>query len=249
MRVRDCCKLTVDWLTEAGALESYQESGRFAASLGGKGAFALDRDQQLLTHYAVCDGVLYEYEKQWRRAYQTIHQFKAEGLAEGLARRGPSAWKLPSVFGPFDGVSPPEALSLLLSAFARSGFQLTDQNDTAGSAVFRNEDSCLVMDLPEPYGKWLQHRERRPRWEETLALAVEARVTLTGRALSPQPLGLRGYATLIDIELSALAPPLILELQSHLAQTTRLRALTAMQDKQGLSRSLREQSRAWLASI
>ena len=37
MRVRDLCKLTVDWLIETGALESYQESGRFATSLGGRG--------------------------------------------------------------------------------------------------------------------------------------------------------------------------------------------------------------------
>ena len=245
MRVQDLCKAAIDWLVEAGVLDVYEESGKFVEPLGGKGKFALDRDQRLLTHYAVCSGSLYTDERRWRRAYQMIHMFTAAGLAQ----RNRRTWKLASPFGPLEAIPPAEALVQLQSAFVRAGFQMTDQNDATGSAVFRTEDTGRVIDLPEPYGKWFQHRERRPRWDEPLDLAIEVHCRVLSRVQSPGPHATSAYATVIDIELSGLAPSLVLDLQSHLARSPRLRHLDAGRAKRELSRNLAASARSWLASV
>ncbi len=51
--------------------------------------------------------------------------------------------------------------------------------------------------LPEPYGKWFQHVEQRPRWGEKVKLGMKVACTLT--SIGP-------VSTRLDIRMSGFAP-------------------------------------------
>jgi len=132
---------------------------------------------------------------------------------------------------------PGEVLTLVESAFSALSFQILDRNEAAGFALFRAEDSCLTKDLPEPYGKWFQTRERRPRWDEPVDLAVEVRCKTSTRATE---------ATALTFEISALAPPLIFDLLTNLRRTPRLRTLYGSKGKRELGATLAAGIGVWL---
>src|SRR5215510_11439921 len=103
--------------------------------------------------------------------YRLIRSF----TASGAARMHQDGWQLDQCYGNFGELDGRDLFQQLTSAFLRCGFRLVDSNDVHRSAQFELTESCNVMSLPEPYGKWLQLKEQRPRWKMPAELKVIAR--------------------------------------------------------------------------
>jgi hypothetical protein len=240
MKVRDLCRTSVEWLVTASILDSFEESGRFVSPTGATGRFSIGRDHRLLAHYAMFRGNLYKDKSQWVRVHQLIELFTSSGRSRPTKRE----WKLSSPYGAFASVPPGELLAHLQSVFGDVGFSMRDRNDAAGLVTFRAEDVCTVMDLPEPYGKWFQLEERRPRWDDQLSLMFEVRCTISNIQArdSRHPLP---YATVVDLEMSALAPPMVIETQSRLSRIPKLRGTDTVRRERELNQRLQESARDW----
>lgn len=238
MTGRDLCRASLDWLIDAGVLKPFDETGRFVAPLdGAKGS--LNAGQRLLAHYTPLTGPLYRDDGQWKRAQQLVAMFEAQ-VASARGRR---LWRVPAPFGAIGGVSPAEFLTHVQSAMSAAGFSISSRTDAAGSLSFVCQDTCLVLDLPEPYGKWFQHREGRSRWEAPFSLAVEVRCQTTRRTGPGDE-----YLTILDFESSAVVPFLIVSIHLHLGRVPALQHLAGAKGKRAVASVLAASAQTFLDS-
>lgn len=202
--LRRLCRETLDFAVAARLLPGFEPNGRFVEPAGLKSAHAYNSDLKRIAHYATLRGPLYADDRAWERAYRLVRAFtRASGTgASGRWQEG--------LLGPFHGLTPPAVLAGLEGAAARLGLTTVACNRAGFTAAFSAEDACRVEDLPEPYGKWLQSRRGRPRWQERVELALE----LQCRVASVE--GPAGEATLVSVRLSAPAAPLVLALAEGL---------------------------------
>jgi hypothetical protein len=182
LRVKQLCIESLEFLVRNGLLKGYERSGRWREPAGPQHRLGVGKDAAVLHHYAGARGPLYRDAEQWRQAYQVIRGFTTKG-------RQPldgASWTLTRLLGPLD-VSPRDLLSHLVSALQRHGFQCLDRSDVSAMAAFRMEDSCSTMDLPEPYGKWLQLKHQRANWNDKLDLLVQLRCRIFSEACDDDP--------------------------------------------------------------
>jgi len=237
MTGRELCRASLEWLIDAGVLKPFDESGKFVAPVN-TAPGTLDAAQKLMEHYAACTGPLYRDEDQWRRAYRMIAMFESQ--ASGPAK----PWRVE----PFPGirrVPPAEILTHIQAGMSAAGFSQTSRTDASGTLSFLLQDACLVSDLPEPYGKWLQHREGRARWQTAFLLAVEVRFEITNRARG----GDHEFLTSICFESSALVPPLIVDIHSRLARIPAFAQLAGAKARREVTAVAAASARAFLDSI
>jgi hypothetical protein len=190
---RDLCHDTVNFFIRHGLLASFERSGRYHAPAVARPL--IPPAQAVLAHYAACEGPLYADAAQWQFAHDLVAGFTRRGR-----RTVASAVTLRQLFGPLRGVAVDDLLAQLAYVFEGCGFRTRGSSTVARAARFASEDRCAVSDLPEPYGKWLQHRLGQPRWEEEVDLEVEAECRLS----SPEP-----GVVHMDLDLSAPALPLL----------------------------------------
>jgi hypothetical protein len=223
LRTRDWCKSTLDYLIKEDLLPSYVVSGRYQPPEGQPHRLALSPEAKTLLHYSQCEGPLYEAETDWRRAYQLVRSFSAAGRSERA-----SQWLLQNPFKAFQKVNAGDLLDQVSSAFLREGFRCLDRHDATMSAVFRLEDSCKVIDLPEPYGKWLQLKQAKPRWNASTTLVLDVRCRVYARARAEHE---GEFESLLDFTLSTIALPLVLMLRRELGESLDAPQLTAKDEQ------------------
>lgn len=211
VRVRDLCAQALAFAQQARALPRYVASGRFTPAPGGhRSRFALDEEFLLLAHYQACEGALYRSEADWERAYRLVGGFIRP--RRGMVAR--SAWSLPGVLGPCPGFAPSYLLDQAQAALLRLGFAPRDHNPEAFSTVMVMTDACKVMDLPEPYGKWLQAKRGCPRWREEVDLELVARCDVSACAADHE----EEESAVASLQLSALALTLPLALHEEVGR-------------------------------
>jgi hypothetical protein len=159
-------------------------------------------DQMVNVHHGRLDGPLYQNEDEWRFVYRLVKSFTRAGVND-------AACIFDKAFGqiaaPLDHV-----MDELPVAFARQDFAMQGSVSPNGRrALFRASESSRVDALPEPYGKWLQHRKREPRWGKPVDVEVKMFCILT----SPAP-----GVTLIRIEASTFALGTLVELGRQLTE-------------------------------
>jgi len=188
------CEHTLAFLIRHCWVEPYSPTGRYQPGPLRQPPLLRPEERKAL-HYAALDGPLYLKREQWQRAYQVVRSFTKSG------RKGSRVW-LPRLWGEVP-VQVGELLGQLPSAFASQGFDCISTSPVGRRALFRASETCRVEQLPEPYGKWLQHGMQRPQWERPVELQIEAVCQLTSLAA--------GH-TAIDLELSTFAIPLVVGL-------------------------------------
>jgi hypothetical protein len=167
MYVREMAADALRWLIENRLLPPYREAGRFTESFHGDTSLNLSRGQQTLVHYAALEGPLYQSDTSWRQAMLTVDAFVAQRNT-----RGRPDWRPLSQIEFVAEAEPRLILDALESAFRRAHLPVADRSDLKGEILFAADDVCAVADLPEPYGKWFQHKDRRARWDETKTLRL-----------------------------------------------------------------------------
>ena len=193
-RGRDLCRASLAWRGDRGLRPGYAASGRFVEPPAGQ--YRIFRPEHLIVaHYAALEGALYADAAAWETAFRLVRGFTAGGAFRGRGAGFPAG----AALAPLGDVDPPAALRSAVSAFTRCGFRCVDTSEIQRSAAFELTDACKVMDLPEPYGKWLVRRDGRPQWKNPVELRVTARCALEAG---------RGGISLA-IEVSAPAPPLV----------------------------------------
>lgn len=232
MRVRDWCKESLRWLAVEGVLGRYEESGRFVAPLEER--FSLSREQRLLVHYASLQGPLYKDRQQWRKAMALVESCVAS--PEGRRR----VWRPEEVLAVPANVAPAEAHKQLESAFRRLGFDLLDRNEVASLATFGMTEQCTVMDLPEPYGKWHQHQNRRARWEEPVTLELEVRCVIAGAG------AVKTMQAKIEMEWSGLQPAAVMKLAGELGRAPGWREVEGFDARRARGKLVARSAETWL---
>lgn len=190
---RSLCQDSLQDLIRCGRLKSYENSGKFIKPRVRHSI--VPPELGLIAHYSVAEGPLYEDESQWEFAYRWVHSFTQRGR-----RNVQSQFTLHDPFGPFQGVQVDDLMSQLPHIFEQCGFRGHQPSRLARSAVFVSTGSCKVEQLPEPYGKWLQIQQRKPRWDRPVELEMEAVCNLSAPAK---------YVTRLDLTVSTLAMPLL----------------------------------------
>lgn len=190
---RSFCQDSLQDLIRCGRLKSYENSGKFIKPRVRHSI--VPPELGLIAHYSVAEGPLYEDESQWEFAYRWVHSFTQRGR-----RNVQSQFTLHDPFGPFQGVQVDDLMSQLPHIFEQCGFRGHQPSRLARSAVFVSTGSCKVEQLPEPYGKWLQIQQRKPRWDRPVELEMEAVCNLSAPAK---------YVTRLDLTVSTLAMPLL----------------------------------------
>ncbi len=214
MLLRTVTKSSLDWLVGAGLLPAYREGGAFVPAVSGVQSFALGEPQQMLMHYAPLDGRLYADLDAWRRATRVVAAFIAD-------IRAAPPWTPQKPFLVFEPLRPSDALDQAHSALTRVGLALVDRNDRNGTALFRAEETCRVLDLPEPYGKWFQHREHKPCWGEPRPLRLDVKCAIEAQRQAPGAGMGDAYAAALTLEFSALAMPIAIEVHTALASLSK----------------------------
>jgi hypothetical protein len=192
-------------LTALGIFDSFVESGRFREPNRSAPKKIFSRDDRALAHYAACQGALYESREQWQAAFRFVESF----TKKGRERHGGKGILLPTVFGAFGGVKPKTLFDKVCHGFNRRRFSCLDKDEVNLSAVFSLTEACKTLDLPEPYGKWLQLEMKRPQWSENdIDLEFEARARVYTGA---------GGETYLDFTFSTFALPLLRDLGGELS--------------------------------
>ena len=199
---RSLCQDSLQDLIQRGLLKSYENSGKFIKPRVRHSVIPLELG--LIAHYSVAEGPLYEDESQWEFAYRLVHSFTQRGR-----RNVQSQFILHDPFGPFQGVQVDDLMSQLPHIFEQCGFRGHQPSRLARSAAFVSTGSCKVEQLPEPYGKWLQIQQRKPRWDRPVELEMEAVCNLSAPAK---------YVTRLDLTVSTLAMPLLELLAENLGR-------------------------------
>jgi hypothetical protein len=196
--VKSLCGDAMGKLTRAGALPDFMRTGRFAPDVIQERRTVSPR-QQMILHYADLRGPLYADRSAWRLAWALIDSY-----TPGSVDRGDSRFVLPSPWA--DWPVQYEALRQVLPQVAHAvGF-----TSLGGRRImeFVANEECLMEDLPEPYGKWYQHVEKRPRWGERIKLRFKLSCTLTPGASA---------CTRLDLKFSSFALPAARALAERLA--------------------------------
>src|SRR5579872_2169874 len=159
MRVRDIVRDSFAAATAAGVLLPHEPSGRFVPPPERHGA--VWRPTQLkAVHWGATEGPLYRDLSAWRRAFAFVRAF----TASAAAREATPRYAVDACFGSFGPVPPADAFHHLESALESCGLKRMSANAILQEGWFEATDSPRIEALPEPYGKWLEHQERQPRW-------------------------------------------------------------------------------------
>jgi hypothetical protein len=238
IRTRELCHESLKFAITERLLPGFKKSGRYIVQREFKGGHTIDQDIKIIAHYAAAEGPLFADERAWRQAKDLVAAFTRKE-ASGFNRR---KWPLPRLFGPVDGIAPGDLLAQSEAALLRFGFVTIDRNDRSFTAAFSSADSCTVMDLPEPYGKWLQW-EGKPRWKQDIELEVDLRCQFfseDAQGGSPD-----AFESFVSVEVSALAAPLFVVLERELAGLLHIERITGTDDpakfRQRLTAALRKE--------
>jgi len=201
-RVRDLCRQSLVYLNQNSLLPSFLESGPFRKPLH-RGRPVFRPEQVMLAHYCLAEGPLYSNPQHWKLAFDLIQSFRSGG-----PKKPDFSWTLERCYGSFGQLEPRDLYRMVLSSFTRCGFIARDADEARLRTQFELVDSCKVMKLPEPYGKWLQIQQARPRWDDPVELKalVECQVWT---AVQPKGSALK-YQTFVNMQLSTLMPTLVL---------------------------------------
>jgi hypothetical protein len=204
--LKPACSTGLKQLIRAGIFPDFKETGRYQPSPHHMRRDFREREMHIL-HYADLRGPLYRNAFQWRRVQIVVHGFTQEGL--GITRLTlPNVWgTIPASFETMKAALP--------GAFAATGLERTDSDPGGRHWSFRVDGGEPMESLPEPYGKWFQHRQQRPRWGESIRLRLEVRCVLNF---------LSERTTSLDCEMSAFAPAVMRDVGHALAQRLGLRA-------------------------
>lgn len=162
---------TVDRCLTDGLLPSFQRSGKFNRPR--HRSPILDAETWELAHYAHRCGPLYHDESSWRLARDLVESFMPRGISKGRF-----IVDLPNAFGVLKGVKAGWLSKNLQLLFEQCGFTSGPAGSGGLDFAFRARSSTGISELPEPYGKWLQLRERAPRWRDKAELEVSVEATV-----------------------------------------------------------------------
>jgi len=169
MRVRDIVRNSFDRLIESGALPAYERRGRYTPPIVRHNPTWRPEHMEL-AHYGASASGLYADPNAWRAAVEFIRAFTAAS-----AGRGDLPWQLPGWSGSFGEVPAEDLLHHLVASLGAFGLRPMSSNTITHTAYLDATDTVGVAALPEPYGRWLQVQERRPRWKEKIELRLVAR--------------------------------------------------------------------------
>lgn len=198
------CNDTVDWLVKRGRLPEFGKDGRWRKNVIAARPL-LNPDQSIALHYGALRGPLYAHRDAWRFVYELVKSYSKDGVLNGTC-------VLEDVFGPIKAPMV-DVLDELPTAFARLGFQPSSSRQGARTVLFRASEASTVDALPEPYGKWLQHAEGRPRWGKPVELEVQMFCKLSSPNVEE---------TRIGIQASTFAPPILVYLGRNLTEQLNL---------------------------
>lgn len=203
--VKQWSQASLRLLVDEGLLEGYVDSGKFTRPRITRPI--VPEEARRLAHYRPCEGPLYQDEAAWQAAYRLVKSFVASGAGGG------ERLTLRSLYGRI-----PEEIDVVFGrlpqVLQRLGFSTTE--DKASRTVrFEASGQAKVADLPEPYGKWLQIKEGRPRWDEPAELELRGACRLRD---------LGQLETALDLELSAFAFALLDDLRLGLSDALHLAA-------------------------
>jgi hypothetical protein len=169
MRVRDILRSSFDQLIESGALPPYRRQGRYTPPVMRHSPTWRPEQVELARYGAALDDGLYADLQAWRIAVDFIRAFTAASAA-----RAPWQWRMPSWSGSFGEVPAEDLLHHLTASFGAVGLRPSASNTITHTTYFDASDSAAVAALPEPYGRWLQVQEGKPRWKEKIDLRLVA---------------------------------------------------------------------------
>jgi hypothetical protein len=169
MRVRDIVRSSFDQLIESGALPPYPRRGRYTPPVLRHNATWRPEQVEIARYGGALDSGLYADPQLWRTAVEFIRAFTAASAA-----RAPWQWQLPAWSGSFGEVPAEDLLHHLAAGFGAFGLRPTSSNTIAHTTCFDATDQAAVAALPEPYGRWLQVQDGRPRWKEKIDLRLLA---------------------------------------------------------------------------
>jgi hypothetical protein len=197
------CNDTLSMITQWGWLGEFKPAGPYRPLGLSKPTIPEKLDR--LLWYGDLTGPLYRNKRQHRAAYRLVHSFSHKGaLALGSSIR----------FRPmFDTLDAPlaDVMGILPTVFAIYGFKKEAGGPVVRNVLFRSEHSCPIEQLPEPYGKWLQHELADPKWEKPFNFQVNVRVVLSPR---------RAGSCEVDLTSSSVFPPLYDHLARELGRFT-----------------------------
>jgi hypothetical protein len=170
MRIRDVLRNSFEKLVLDGALPPYRRQGRYVPPPPRFNSPWRPEQIEVLARGSV-EGRLYQDPDAWRSAVAFAKLFTA-----AAAGRGELSWRVDSFGGAFANVPADDLLEHASAVLTGCGFQPTGRNTITQTASFEASDNPTVSALPEPYGKWLQIAEERPRWKEPVALRLIVRV-------------------------------------------------------------------------
>ena len=193
------CGATVDFLVKRKLISSFETDGQWIAPESTSRPL-VDNDHMLILHHLPLKGELYGYFGGWGFVYNFVKSFTRAG-------RQNTSCLFDTVFGPL-GVPLDRVIDEIPLAFAQLGFELKGApSPDKRRVLFGRAEQSNVDDLPEPYGKWLQHKENNPKWGKP----VELEVQFLCRFSSPEE-----GVTHIDIEASTFALPILVSLGAAL---------------------------------
>ena len=169
MRVRDIVRGSFDAVIEAGALPTYDLRGRYTPAVVRHNPTWKPEQVELARYGAVSTCGLYADAEAWQTAVTFIRAFTASASA-----RAPRNWQLPRWSGSFGEVSADDLLHHLSASLGAFNLRPISTNTITHTAYFEATDSATVAALPEPYGRWLQVQDGRPRWKEKVELRLLA---------------------------------------------------------------------------
>lgn len=241
MSLSELVRDTMAWAVRARLLPRYRETGPFVERHSGDPALALLRGQQMLVHFAQLDGDLYADGRSWQSAVRMIEAF----ITARDGRRKPP-WSPLLQTDIVAAAEPRIVLDALESAFRRGRLSISDRRDMTGDIVASIEGSSSISDLPEPLGKWYQHKERRARWEEVVSLRLEATASVQ---LNHQGGQQSGPTSRVVLKFSAPCPTMAADIVDDLRGIDRLRLRGEMQEGRRLEEDLAFSLREWLARL
>jgi hypothetical protein len=169
MRVRDILRSSFDQLIDSGALPPYRRQGRYTPPVMRHNPTWRPEQVELARYGAALDDGLYADLQAWRIAVDFIRAFTAASAA-----RAPWQWRMPSWSGSFGEVPAEDLLHHLTASLGAFGLRPSASNTITHTTYFDASDSAAVAALPEPYGRWLQVQEGKPRWKEKIDLRLVA---------------------------------------------------------------------------
>ncbi|HLJ45265.1 MAG TPA: hypothetical protein VKU01_04625 [Bryobacteraceae bacterium] len=188
------CKETMEFLTRHGMFSPFEPSGPFEVRRLNDHPL-LKRDQMMLMHYGALRGPLYRDEREWKAYHDLVKSFCR-------ANKGDTACIFEDLWG---GIPSPlnDVLEVLPFALSLQNFQSASQTPSGRRIVFRASESCPVKDLPEPYGKYLQHCRGESKWDKP----EELQIWMVCKLASPEK-----DRTMLRIEASTFCVPVIIRL-------------------------------------